>query len=138
MYCSVCKGSGLSPIPHVPTSYGGWADEVYMSMMECGGCNGTGRSSAATAAPVPREDPKGRRIGMVMAYNAEEKWVEVWLDEPLFPGALLSYYPWIGEPKHFVADRIAVNGRWVHKAEAGEKAYFYVPFEIRTANYLYL
>lgn len=45
MYCPVCKGSGMSPIPHVPAAGGGWMDEKYSwSGIECGACNGTGRA----------------------------------------------------------------------------------------------
>jgi hypothetical protein len=53
MMCPVCKGSGVSPIPHFPDGKGGWLDETYYFLgLPCGGCNGTG-----VVPDGPRADP---------------------------------------------------------------------------------
>ncbi len=55
MICSVCKGSGIVEIPHIPSNRGGWMDTNYnFSGIECGACNGSGIQTEREDTPYQR------------------------------------------------------------------------------------
>ena len=53
-YCTVCKGSGITELPNVPSTYGGYLSDHYItSGIECGACHGSGQIRRHQGQPLP-------------------------------------------------------------------------------------
>jgi putative protease len=83
MICSVCKGTGMVNLPHLPSNNGGWIDEKYIfSGIECGACNGSGYVEDPEAIINEKGENKMENeaeIGKVVKYFAHPQvaWIEL-------------------------------------------------------------